>query len=110
MPVRLAVTLLLLAATPALALEPAEKACVLSMAERLPKLPGLRVLRTELDPWPVLSPRAAPAGMRRQSVRGRLVVEAVGIEAAYAFDCSLLLDGAGRVHVEPEQSSIGLAG
>jgi hypothetical protein len=91
-------------------MEPAEKACILAMVERLPQLPGLRVVGSELIPWPIATPRPVPLGMRRQVMRGRLVIEAVGLEASYALSCSLLVDSQGRVRIEAEHSSIALAG
>jgi hypothetical protein len=91
-------------------MEALEKACVLAMAGRLPQLVGLRVVGSELAPWPIVTPRPVPLGMRRQVVRGRLLVEAVGLEASYALSCSLLVDSQGRVRIEDEHSSIGLVG
>ena len=88
----------------------AEKACILAMVARLPQLPGLRVVASELVPWPIATPRPVPLGMRRQVMRGRLLVEAVGLEASYALSCSLLVDSQGRVRIEDEHSSIGLIG
>jgi hypothetical protein len=105
-----ALCLLLGPTAPAGAIEAAEKACILAMVERLPRLPGLRVVASELVPWPIVTPRPVPLGMRRRALRGRLAVEAVGLEASYALTCSLLLDAQGRVRVEPEESSIALVG
>jgi hypothetical protein len=112
MPCRSVLLALLLVglAGPADAIEAKEKACILAMVERLPRLPGLRVLASELAPWPIATPRPVPLGMRRQVVRGRLMIEAVGLEASYALTCSLLVDSQGRVRIEEEESSIGLVG
>jgi hypothetical protein len=106
----LALCLLAALAGPAAAGGAAEKACILAMVERLPRLPGLRVTGSELTPWPIVTPRPVPLGMRRQVLRGRLGVEAVGLEASYALVCSLLLDSQGRVRIEEEESSIALVG
>jgi hypothetical protein len=95
-------------AGPASAADPMETACLYAMAERLPKLPGLRILRTELSPWAPGLARAAPIGMQRKAIGGHIVTDLGGLEASYAVNCWLLIDRHGAVAVEAEHSSLRL--
>src|SRR5689334_6624744 len=104
----LLVTLLLLPApaSPAAAADRATAACLYAMAERLPKLPGLHVLRVELAPWTRGVARTAPIGQHRQAIGGQIVTELGGVEASYSVLCSVLIDRDGIARIDPDQSSL----
>jgi hypothetical protein len=102
----LAVLLLALLGAPALAADPAETACLYAMAERLPKLPGLRIARAELAPGARGIAWSAPAGERRRMIGGHIVTELGGVEWRYAVTCSLLIGRHGAVRVEPGRSTL----
>jgi hypothetical protein len=102
----LAVLLLTLLGPPALAADPAETACLYAMAERLPKLPGLRIARAELAPGARGIAWSAPAGERRRIVGGHIVTELGGVESTYAVTCSLLIGRQGGISVEPGRSTL----
>jgi hypothetical protein len=103
---RSALLALVLFASPALAADGAETACLYAMAGRLPPLPGLRVVKAELVPAAPGVARSAPIGQRRKVVGGHLVTELGGVEARYAVTCSLLIDRAGVAHVEMDRSAL----
>ena len=91
----------------ALADEPAEKACAVAMAERLPQVAGLRVLGVTYRAAPIA--RSAGPGERRRTVDGRMQVDVGGIRATYAFSCSVLIDRRGVPRLEPDKSFLSLA-
>ncbi len=96
--------------SPVLAADPSQIACLYAMAERLPRLPGLRIVRTELNAWGSGLARTAPIGMQRKAIGGHIVTDLGGNEASYAVICSLLIDRRGAVEVEAERSSLRLEG
>jgi hypothetical protein len=98
---------LALPAGPVLAGEPAEKACAVAMAERLPQVAGLRVLQVTYRPAPIA--RSAGPGERRRVVDGHMQVDVGGIRATYAFSCSVLIDRRGIPRLEPDKSFLSLA-
>ena len=91
----------------AMADEPAEKACAVAMAERLPQVAGLRVLGVTYRAAPIA--RSAGPGERRRTVDGRMQVDVGGIRATYAFSCSVLIDRRGVPRLEPDKSFLSLA-
>src|SRR3954452_3381378 len=93
---------------PAQAADPMQTACLYAMSERLPKLPGLRIVRAELGPSAPGLARTAPIGMQRKTLSGHIVTELGGAEASYAVTCALLIDRQGAVAVEAQRSSLRL--
>ena len=76
-------------ATPALADSAVEgKLCLFSVAERLPRLPGLKVLKASVQPNGTNNSLGKP--MRMYS--GEIDIEAFGQKATYRFDCPYLPD------------------
>ena len=92
---------------PARAEAPADKACAVAMAERLPQVTGLRVLGVSYRPSFVA--RSAPPGQRRKVVDGSMQVDVSGIRATYVFSCSILIDRQGVLRLEPDRSFLSLA-
>jgi hypothetical protein len=92
--------------SPAPAADRATAACLHAMADRLPKLPDLHVVRVDLAPWAPGVARTAPMGQHRQAIGGRIVTSLGGVESSYAVACSVLTDRYGAVRIDPEQSSL----